>query len=63
MSGVDSGGWISPLAETDPNKPTVKVQACLGCSRLPEGHPGEEICLRAEVKRLRLEVAGLRGKR
>ena len=51
---VNDERWIPPLP--DAQKPTVKVPACLGCNRLPSGHPGHENCLKAEILRLREEL-------
>lgn len=49
---VNDERWVPPLP--DAQKPTVRVPACLGCNRLPSGHPGHEVCLMAEILRLRV---------
>jgi hypothetical protein len=52
---VNDERWVPPLP--DAQKPTVRVPACLGCNRLPSGHPGHEVCLRTEILRLRALLA------
>jgi hypothetical protein len=54
---VNDERWVPPLP--DSQKPIVRVRPCLGCLRLPEGHPGTEVCMRAEILRLRNEVRTL----
>ena len=51
---VNDERWVPPLP--DAVKPTVLVSPCLGCGRLPSGHPGHENCLRAEILRLREQL-------
>jgi hypothetical protein len=55
---VNDERWVPPLP--DASKPTILVPPCLGCSRLPSGHPGHEVCLRAEILRLHEEVRVLK---
>ena len=52
---VNDERWVPPLP--DAQKPVIRVPACLGCARLPSGHPGHEVCLRTEILRLRALLA------